>query len=1539
MDAMNRRQAVPDAQQALTTRQGTDGVRETPSAALPRIETPKGGGAIRGIGEKFAANPVTGTGSMSVPIATSPSRAGFGPQLALSYDSGAGNGSFGFGWSLSLPAITRKTDKGLPKYQDQEESDVFMLSGAEDLVPVLTSDGTIDETPRAGYMVRRYRPRLEGLFARIERWTSQTDPADVFWRSISTDNITTFYGKSAESRIFDPDNAQRIFSWLICHSYDDKGNAIVYAYTQENEQGIDRTQANERNRTRTANRYIKRIQYGNRAPNRDAAWNATDPSLLPDSAWMFEAVFDYGEGHYQPLAADADGQVFVIAQLTPSPGTPWAVREDPFSNYRSGFEVRTYRRCRRVLMFHHFAAELGIDDCLVRSTEFHYSESAMASFLTEVVQSGYGRQPAPSQPARYLKKSLPPLQFAYSQVPTPEQLAAQPILEVAGASLENLPYGLDGAQYQWVDLDGDGMAGILTEQADGWFYKRNLSPTNTVGPHGAKRIEPRFAPVELIASRPTMGLSSGHAQFMDLAGDGQVDVVLMDGPLRGFYERTEDAAGWESFRPFTTWPHLDIHDPNLRFIDLDGDGHSDILITEDNALIWYPSLAEDGFGLSKRVTGFLDEEKGPQLVFADGTESIYLADLSGDGLTDLVRIRNGEVCYWPNLGYGRFGAKVTMDNAPWFDATDLFDQQRIRLADIDGSGVTDIIYLGRNGVQMYYNQSGNGWSAVQRLPNFPPIDNLTSVQVVDLLGNGTACLVWSSPLPDHARRPMRYLALMGQKPHLLIKTVNNLGAETVVHYAPSTQFSLQDKLDGTPWVTRLPFPVHCVERVETYDRVSGNRFVSRYAYHHGYFDGVEREFRGFGMVEQWDTEEFAALSADGAFPASTNIEAASHVPPVLTRTWFHTGAYLDGERIARQFEHEYYREPGLSDAQLSAMRLDDTVLPAGLSAAEEREACRALKGSMLRQEVYACDGSAVANRPYTVAEQNYTIKPLQPYGPNQHAVYFVHPREAITFAYDRVLYDRGTGPQADPRVSHTLTLAVDNYGNVQQAVAIGYGRRFDDPDPLLTASDRQKQRRTLATYTENGYTNPIELPDAYRAPLPCEVRTYELLHLAPAASQPQVTNLFRFGEVVALVAAAGAGQHELPYEDFDANGATGPGPYRRLIEHVRTLYRRDDLTGALPLTHLELLALSFESYRLTLTPGLVTQTYGARVTDAMLASEGRYVHSEGDANWWMPSGRIFYSPGVADTAAQELAVAQQHFFLPRRVQDPFGQVTSVTYDRYDLLLQETRDPLGNLTTVLTQDDQGNLVVGLDYRVLQPWLTTDPNGNRAAVAYDILGMVVGTAIMGKPGEHQGDSLAGFAPDLDDATIAAQLQNPLLDPGALLAQATTRLVYDLFAFQRTASDPQPQPSVVYTLARETHAADLAPGATPRFQHAFGYSDGFGRVIQQKIQAEPGPLVTGGPDVTPRWTGSGWTIFNNKGQPVKQYEPFFSADPPLRVRQDGRRQLDAVLRPGRPRGRHAAPQPQLREGGVRPVAAGHLGCQRYGAAGRSGARPRCR
>lgn len=1455
----------------------------------PSISLPKGGGAIRGMGEKFAANPVTGTGSMAVPIATSPGRSGFGPQLSLSYDSGAGNGPFGFGWNLSLPAITRKTDKGLPQYRDADESDIFILSGAEDLVPVLVEVGgqwqretlpphTVDGKT---YRIQRYRPRIEGLFARIERWTNVADPKDTFWRSISKDNITTFYGKTAESRIADPADPTRIFSWLICASYDDKGNAIVYQYAEENSDGVDFGQVHEKNRTpasRSTNRHLKRIHYGNRQPNRDDEWNAIDPSLLPNSTWMFEVVFDYGDHDLE-------------TPLPQEPGKPWSVRNDPFSSYRSGFEVRTYRLCQRVLMFHHFPGEEGVgQDCLVRSTDFTYAyeedptsaRNPIFSFLASANQSGYKRQPG-----GYLKKSLPPLEFEYTKPTIDETLH-----EIDPESLENLPYGLDNGRYQWVDLDGEGLSGVLTEQADGWFYKRNLSPINTRQENGRETVAARFAPVERVAQKPSLAaLGSGRQQLLDLAGDGQVDLVELEGPTPGFYERTEDEH-WEAFVPFTSLPNLGWDNPNLRFVDLTGDGHADILVSEDEVFCWHPSLEEAGFAPPERVRKALDEEKGPKLVLADGTQSIYLSDMSGDGLTDLVRIRNGEVCYWPNLGYGHFGAKVTMDNAPWFDRPDLFEQRRIRLADIDGSGITDILYLGHHGVQVYFNQSGNSWSAPTHLTSVPATDNVKSITVVDLLGNGTACLVWSSPLSSDVRQPVRYLDLMGgQKPHLLIKEVNNLGAETHVQYAPSAKFYLADKLAGKPWITRLPFPVHVVERVETFDAISQNRFVTRYAYHHGYFDGPEREFRGFGMVEQLDTEEFAALTASGTLPDATNIDESSHVPPVLTRTCFHTGLYLGRDHVSNFFAGllderdvgEYYREPGLTDAQARQLLLDDTVLPEELTAEEEREACRTLKGSMLRQEVYALDGTEEEKHPYTVAEQNFTIRRVQPQAGNRHAVFFTHAREAISSHYER--------DPADPRLSHVLTLEVDDFGNVLKSAAVGYGRR--QPDMTLSAEDQAKQAEIHITYTENRVTNTIAATDDYRTPLPCESRTYELTGLVLPADH----NRFTLVEML----TAGTGAAPIDYEQSPTSGVL----QKRLIEHVRTLYRPDDLGVAqndplalLPLGTLEALALPGESYKLAFTPGLLAGVYGGRVTDDMLKTEGRYVHSEGEANWWIPSGRIFFSPGSSDTSAQELAYARQHFFLPHRYRDPFhtdavSTESFVSYDAYDLLMGETRDALGNRVTVGERDVAGDLTApGNDYRVLQPRLVMDPNRNRTAVAFDALGMVVGTTVMGKPlpALVEGDSLDSFEADLTEAVILDHLANPLADPQAILTRATTRLAYDLFAYQRTKDQPDPQPAVVYTLLRETHDSDPVPAGGLKIQHSFSYSDGFGREIQKKMQAEPGPVpkrdadgkiivgADGQPemtpnDVSPRWVGSGWTVFNNKGKPVRQYEPFFT------------------------------------------------------------------
>mgnify|MGYP001591386205 CR=1 FL=1 len=1452
--------------------------------SAPTISLPKGGGAIRGMGEKFAANPVTGTGSMSVPIATSPGRSGFGPQLSLSYDSGAGNGPFGLGWNLSLPSITRKTDKGLPRYDDFDESDVFILSGAEDLVPVLKLDGNRykDTTSAPGYTIRRYRPRIEGLFARIERWTDTTGVSH--WRSISKDNITTLYGNTDESCIVDPaDKAgMRIFSWLICESFDDKGNAIRYEYKKENSQGIVRSSAHEANRQdtlRTANRYLKRIKYGNKTP-RQAGEN-----LSARQDWMFEAVFDYGE-HYE----DTDGEVNTVHHADDQ--REWKLRLDPFSSYRAGFEVRTYRLCRRVLMFHHFdelkdPAYPGGENYLVRATHFAYNETTVASFITGVTQSGYKRIAG-----TYRKKSLPPVKFTYSEAVIQEE-----VHEVDAASLENLPQGLDNSRYQWADLDGEGLSGILTEQGGAWFYKRNQSAVPVKDAAGKETTVARFAPLERVATIPSSANLSGGQQLMDLAGDGQLDVVDFGGLTPGFYERTSDEE-WETHRPFRFLPNIAWDDPNLKFIDLTGDGHADILITEDQAFSWHPSLAEAGFGPAENVRQAIDEEQGPRLVFADGTQSIYLADMSGDGLTDLVRIRNGEVSYWPNLGYGRFGAKVTMDKAPWFDAPDMFDQRRIRLADIDGSGLVDILYLTGQGVQLYFNQSGNAWTERRLLTTFPRIDNLSSVSTVDLFGNGTACLVWSSPLPGDARSTIRYIDLMGgQKPHLLIKTVNNLGAKTEITYAPSTKFYLKDKQAGTPWITKLPFPVHCVEKVTVKDDWRQTEFSSTYSYHHGYFDGIEREFRGFGRVEQRDVETYGTFTQGNIASPYITDDHTLYQPPIKTVTWYHTGAAFDRERILSALKHEYLRIPGFTEHQLP----EPTLTPTDLSAEEWREAARACKGMVLRQEVFELDVDALVQekevpvRLYTTAYHNSNITRLQPQGINRHAVFLVTESEAITYNYELDL--RHTAPSPDPRIAHTLNLRFDEYGRALQSVAVVYPRLVPYAPPRNTLTPEQlaliravQSERHLA-YTETHFTDELPRdPDRHRLPAPCEVLTYELTgtnstngFVPSAGIYFSLDDLKAFAlseslldqgpNLVALLA-----YHEQPTGDRER-------AHKRIVEWVRMLYFKDDLTGPEPFGTNAWLGLSYETYKLALTRDLLGAVFGSKLTPEVFTAlnattisgytAGTVLSSALTNQWWMRSGVAGFTSDAA-----------QHFYLPERYTDPFGNETTLQYDgRYDLFIQSSTDALGNTTGIATERtnpvDPATERPRFDYRVLAPMEMVDANGNRTEVYCDILGMVVATAVKGKGTE--GDDLVGFDDELGNppasevqAFCTATTMNEQTAK-TWLGNASTRFVYH-FGEERNAQGIfikwEGFPAGACGIVRERHASKVAldPLRENPLQVSLECSDGTGNVLMKKMQAEPDSTMPIA-DQKLRWIINGLTVLNNKGKPVKQYEPSFS------------------------------------------------------------------
>jgi RHS repeat-associated protein len=1419
----------------------------SPQRQIPKITLPKGGGAIKGIEEKFEVNAVTGTAGFSIPLPASPTRQEFGPGLVLSYDSGAGNSPFGMGWDVGVPSISRKTEKQLPQYQDEEESDVFLLSGAEDLVPLLErKEGkwervVLTKTEGANtFRIWRYRPRIEGLFARIERWVN-LKTKETHWRSISPDNVLSVYGIDANSRIADPENPRRIFRWFLSYTCDDKGNLIRYQYKREDFENIKK-RVYEKNRLHhCTNTYLQSVCYGNKKPYYRG-------QLLPqEDEFMFRTVFDYGEYEdYERIDPHTTG----LSRNVSQPIQGWKSREDAFSSYRAGFEIRTYRRCQRVLHFHCFpelTRELYPEETteeslsapyLVESMEFCYNKNLPTqkftaeeqqgfSFLTKVIQYGHKWD---SNAQRYRSRSLPPFDFEYSGHQWDTTLK-----DVPEESIQGAPIGIDNAEYQWIDLYNEGISGILTEQGDGWYYKSNLG--------GGK-----FTPPKIVTPKPSFsGIRSGLLQIQDLKGNGQKYLVSQQVEPKGFFELSPESE-WRPFREFEQLPNRPLNDPYAKFMDLNGDGIPELIISEEDLFLWYPAKGEKGYDPAIAVHKATDEEQGPAIVFADATQSIFLADMSGDGMSDIVRIRNGEVCYWANMGYGRFGAKVSMENPPVFDYPEKFNPNYIRLADIDGSGTPDIIYLGHDEFQVWINQQGNNWTVGPKITRpFPKLDSEADIHALDFLGTGTTCIVWSSPLPAEAGRPLRYMDLMrSKKPHLMSRYRNNFGKTTELEYRPSTHFYLKAKREGTPWITRLPFPVHVLSKTVVRDQVSESHFTMEYEYHHGYYDYEEREFRGFGRVDTYDTEEYDHYLEAKAADANSNqtTEPKFCQPTVKTKTWFHTGAFLEKENILQQFEKEYFKQsPYLPDA---VIELPDGMEFWDLSVEEYREALRACKSMPLRSETYALDDTDLMDLPYTVTETNAHIQLLQGRENNRHAVFVVKESETIALQFER--------KTDDPRIAHTLNLEIDELGNILKSASVVYPRREENivadlPDPV-----KREQRKQHIILTENAYTNDIG--DLYNDSVDfrhrnlCETKTFELKGV------PIQKDHFLSLEELSMEVEKAV---EIEYQVTPDERTT----QKRIIEHVRTLFADETEQFKKPLRFRvqNRLGLPYENYQLAFTNTLAQNLYEGAIDNEQelkeMLEKGKFLASEEiegfentDHLWWDHEGTVNYP-----------AYPKKHFYQPHEYCDPYGNCTTIGYDDYKLLVKETVDAIGNTNSTLR----------FNYRTLQPELVQDVNDNQTEVAFDTLRMVVGVAVKGKG--DQADSLEGFIPDLPQSQQDTFFAEPASLGEQFIHKATSRFVYDFSQI----------PIKVATINRETHVAALTSGETHQFQYAFEYSNGLGQIMLQKVQAEPGLAmkmengelkeVDTRQEGTLRWIGTGRTILNNKGNPVMKYEPYFS------------------------------------------------------------------
>ncbi|HID3974760.1 TPA: SpvB/TcaC N-terminal domain-containing protein [Enterobacter cloacae] len=1395
-------------------------MQNSDALSIEKPSLPGGGGSLNGMGESLRAAGPDGTASLTLPLPVSAGR-GVAPQLALSYSSGAGNGPFALGWSCEPGAISVRTSQGVPQYQG---ADTYLGPDGEVLEPVADEPGN-PVTRRADallgralsqpYRVTRWQPRILTGPVRLEFWEPEHAGEDKpFWVLFSPEGQIHLFGMHTHARVADPDNDSHIARWLMEETLTPTGEHIYYYWRSEDDTGCDESERSG-HPDAGAQRYLARVSYGNIRP--DAALMAV-AGVPAEDAWLFHLVFDYGER--DPSLQVAPG--YHTSQ-------PWRCRPDSFSRYEYGFELRTRRLCRQVLMFHRLrslAGEAQPDEvpALVSRLILDYDLNARVSLLLSARGVAHEEDGKPVM--------QPPLELEYQRVDDP---VGQVWHEAHG-------FGKMNAFQPWqlVDLYGEGLPGILWHDPRGaWWYQPPVRDTTAAGQDAVTYAAPE--------PLPAIPAQREGAMLMDVNGDGRLDWVVTHSGLRGYHSMQADQA-WTSFIPLASVPTEYFH-PSALLADISGAGLPDLaLIGPKSVRVWQNNRqgwetardAGQDNALPLPVPGF------------DARVMVGFSDMNGSGRSHLVQITADAVSYWPNLGHGKFGQPVAI---PGFSITEgTFDPDRVYLADIDGSGTTDLLYAHGDHLALYVNESGNRFAGPLRLslPEGVRFDDTCRLQIADVQGLGTGSVILT--VPHHNVRHF-CLTLTGQKPWLLNEINNNMGASTTLFYRSSAQFWLDEKSEaaaaGKTVTGYLPFPVHLLHRTLVLDEITGNRLSGHTEYAHGAWDGREREYRGFARVTQTDTDELANGSRGSDLP----------VPVALRRiSWFATGLpeidkLLPAEFWSGDTRAFPYLSPRFTRFNPDTQR-DEAIDP------DDEQAYwlhRALKGALLRQEVFGEDGSGQAGVPYNVSESRPQVRLL-----SAHAV-MVFTGETREWVYERVI--------DDPQCHQTLLLNSDALGYPLAVLSIAYPRReppavspYPDslPETLFASSYDEQQHVLRLNLTRTSWHHLVHndfwlpgLPQARRA----DARTFT------AESMP--------AQGISLEWITGEGRDLLPGREQDYLG------------HESVHYLMEDDTPVYPPRTVCTETAEFDRHALTAFDGV----FNGEELEEKLTAAGWIsvpVPFSDNSNFRVWAGQH----GFTDFAGPD------GFYRPLAQRE-----TLLTGKKY--LTWDT-----HFCGVIREESPSGLraEARYDYRFMTPISTLDANDNTTAVTVDAFGRVTSIRFWGL----EEGVMSGYTSPEEEATpfrVAESVEQGLqvspgipvagfivyapmswmpADPGEASGNAYTgRLALKRYLRQypgRSADMRGLLPP--HTLNVTTDRYDSDP--EQQLSQSLSFSDGFGRSLQTSVRHEAGEAwqlneetssLIVSDDGLPasrhtefRWAISGRTEYDGKGRPYRTYLPYF-------------------------------------------------------------------
>jgi RHS repeat-associated protein len=817
----------------------------------------------------------------ALPLEAALDRGGRKLDLALAYDVRRhANGVLGVGWDLPQLRIERRTDLGV-RY---DASDRFATSDGIHLERVSTSE---------------YRAQTERDFRRIRF-------IDPYWEITETDGTRLVFGDSAESRLADPVHPEHVAAWFLTSRTDTNGNLTRYRYRRD-------TTVKRPEGYQAAQVYLDQIEYVVMPSGehlcavrldydhaRPDAWTSYRTGFPVRTNWRCRQLVAIAGNIDDPVprVLDFDGTPFDVTTHDSTPADTYVtagcyvsassaerrmtvqwpvppaevqlamvvpVAGARFRITQTHADDSTTTREEDAAPGHVIELDAGLRqaDILALSGPLAVRTLTVAAGRVPEVVSRYrfGYHPvldgsavdlASIRPSVSLlssveragyddalqEETLPPLSFEY-----------QP-LSLAGLfprTLNGTPPEALGQHTTPLAFFGTGRPDIMqTEGGHRVFLNRGQLGTDIV-------LERR----ELVAS-PSAQLGDRDVLLRDIDGRGAVDLTTTEYFYRnpsklGTVSRT--APAWPpavDFDPTRRHPQLSTTElPRSRSIDLDGDGFIDLLTTSGDLLEW-TNLGDGGWSAARRVSRIssFGDKLFPDVSFDDA--SIFIADMNSDGQDEIVRVSARKVEYWAR-SRGAWAFKTTMASAPrWPD----FDPDRVVVADLNGNGMADVMYLTGNGLALALNCGGDRFSPVIRLDfsdeglsrGMPMPASERGTLVVDLLGDGTRGLLWSLPRVDVEPNYFFMPLCAGGKPGLLSAINNGSGGRVELRYTTSSRQAAEDELGGHTWHDEPPYPVIVVDEVREIDQITGDELVRRFRYRDGYYDRDDRDFRAFGQV-------------------------------------------------------------------------------------------------------------------------------------------------------------------------------------------------------------------------------------------------------------------------------------------------------------------------------------------------------------------------------------------------------------------------------------------------------------------------------------------------------------------------------------------------------------------------------------------------------------------------------------------------------------------------------------------------------------------